>query len=75
MIIRVEKSVIFGMKKVRTKSVLYQPMLIINSQPVLCVSTYSFFRKNLGRCFDFQMSNLMHKSKLIDMMNTILAQI
>ena len=74
MIIRVDKCVTFGMKKVRTKSVQYQPKLFINSQLVPCVSTGSSF-KYLGRYFDFQMSNYMHKSELFDMTNTILAQI
>ena len=74
MIIRVDKCVIFGMKKVRTKSVQYQPKLLINSQLVPCVSTGSSF-KYLGRYFDFQMRYYMHKSELIDMKNTILAQI
>ena len=74
MIIRVDKCVTFGMKKVRTKSVEYQPKLFINSQLVPCVSTGSSF-KYLGRYFDFQMSNYMHKSELIDMTNTTLAQI
>ena len=74
MVIRVGKCVTFGMKQVRTKSVQYQPKLFINSQLVPCVSTGSSF-KYLGRCFDFQMSNYMHKSELINMTNTILAQI
>ena len=74
MSIRVEKCVTFGMKKVRTKSVQYQPKLFINSQLVPCVSTGRSF-KYLGRHFDFQMSNYMHKSKLVDLINTILAQI
>ena len=74
MIIRVDKCVAFGMKKVRTKSVQYQPKFFIKSQLVPCVSTDSSFRY-LGRYFDFQMSSLMHKSELIHMMNTILAQI
>ena len=74
LIIRVDKCVTFGMKKVRTKSVQYQPKLFINSQLVPCVSTGSSY-KYLGRYFDFQMSNYMHKSELIDMTNTILAQI
>jgi len=73
-IIRVDKCVTFGMKKVRTKSVQYQPKLIINSQLVPCVSTGSCF-KYRGRYFDFQMSNYMHKSELIDMTNATLAQI
>ena len=71
-IIRVGKCVTFGMKKVRTKSVQHQPKLVINSQLVPCVTTGSSF-KYLGRYFDFQMSNYMHKSGLIDMTNTILA--
>jgi len=74
MIIRVDKCVTFGMKKVRTKSVQYQPKLLINSQLVPCVSTGSSF-KYLGRYFDIQMSNYKHKSQLIDTTNTILAQI
>ena len=74
MIFRVDKCVTFGMKKVRTKSVPYQPKLFINSQLVPCVSTGSSF-KYLGRYFDIQMSNYKHKSQLIDTTNTILAQI
>ena len=62
------------MKKLRTKSVQYQPKLLINSQLVPCASTDSSF-KNPGRYFNFQMRDLRHKSKLIDMMNTSLAQI
>ena len=72
MIIRVEKCFTFGMKKVRTKSLQYQPKLFINSQLVPCISTDSSF-KYLERYFDFQMSNLMHTSELIDMINAILA--
>ena len=73
MIIRVDKYAIFGMKIVRTRSVQYQPKLFINSQLVSCVSTDRYF-KCLGD-FNFQMSILIGKSELIDMMNTILAQI
>jgi len=72
MIIRVDKCVTFGVKKVRTKSVQYQPKLFLNSQLVPCDSTGSSF-KYLGSYFDFQMSNYMNKSELIDMTNTILA--
>ena len=61
-------------EKVRTKLVQYQPKFFINSQLVPCVSTDSSF-KYLGRYFDFQMSNYMHKSELIDMTHTILAHI
>ena len=74
MIIRVDKCVTFGMKKVLTKSVQYQPKLFINCQLEPCVSTGSSF-KYTGRYFDFQMSNYVHKSELLDMTNTILAQI
>ena len=44
MITRVDKCVKFGMKKVRTKSVQFQPKLFISSQLVPCVSTDSSFK-------------------------------
>ena len=48
MIIRVDKCVTFGMKKITTKSVHYQPKLLINSQLVPCVSNSNSF-EYLGR--------------------------
>ena len=74
MIIRVNKCVTCGVRKVRTNSFQHQPMLFINSQLVPCVNTGSSF-KYLGRYFDFQISNLVHKSDVIDMITSILAQI
>ena len=56
MMIRVEKCVAFGMKKVRAKSVQYQPEIFIKSQQVPGVRTDSSF-KCLSKYFGFQMSN------------------
>ena len=50
-----DKCVPFGMKKAKTKSVKYQPKLLINSELVSFVCNGSSL-KYLGGYFDFQIS-------------------
>ena len=73
-IIRVDKCVTFGTNKGTTKSMQFQPKLIINSEsgpPVM--NDYSF--RYLGRHFDFNMSNGKHKSKLVEILGSLMSNI
>ena len=63
MIIRVDKCITFGIKKSTTKSTQYKPKLLINKELLPCVEIGDSFRY-LGRYFDFDMSNTVHKRKL-----------
>ena len=63
MLIRVDKCVTFGIKKSSTKSTQFQPKLIIEGNLIPAVKTGDSFRY-LGRHFDFNMSNNIHKSEL-----------
>ena len=73
MIIRIDKCITFGIKKLYTKSVQYLPKLSINVL-VPCVKMGDSFRY-LGRYFDFTMSNHEHMTELTslvqDLMNGI----
>ena len=74
MIIRIDKCITFGIKKLYTKSVQYLPKLLINGVLVPCVKMGDSFRY-LGRYFDFTMSNHEHMTELTslvqDLMNGI----
>ena len=74
MIIRVDKCITFGIKKSSTKSVQFQPSLLINSNLVPQVKVGDSFRY-LGRYFDFAMSNDVHKKELIAILTDSLSQI
>ena len=70
--IRVDKCVTFGTKKSSTKSTQFKPRLIIDGIRVPAVKSGDPFRY-LGRHFDFDMSNNMHKSELSDTLNATLS--
>ena len=74
MIIRVDKCITFGVKKATIKSIQYQPKLFINNELIPRVDNVDSF-KYLGRYFEFDMTNSMHKSKLTAELNKILSQI
>ena len=63
-IIRVDKCSTFGLKKCLTKSVQYQPKLIIKNAVVPPVKPSESFRY-LGRYFNFEMSYQFHKTELL----------
>ena len=74
MIIRVDKCTTFGNKKSTTKSTQYKPKLLINSELVPCVEIGDSFR-HLGRYFDFDMSNTLHKRELSHTVTNIMSKI
>jgi len=61
--IRVDKSATLGIRKQSTRSIKFQPKLIIAGDHVPAVKTGDSCRY-LGHYFDFNMSNLTHKSEL-----------
>ena len=65
-VIRVDKCVTFGVKKYSTRSTQFQPKLLIDKQLVPPVKNGESF-KYLGRYFDFDMTNELHKSKLLSL--------
>ena len=71
MIIRVDKCCTFGVKKISSKSAQYLPKLFINKEPVPIVKSGESFRY-LGRHFDFDMSNQMHKTEVSSLVSSIL---
>ena len=64
MVIRVEKCVIFGIKKFSSRSLQFQPKLLINSEVIPPVKKDESF-KYLGHFFNFDMDNKDHKDFLI----------
>ena len=74
MVIRVDKCVTFGIKKFSTRSLQYEPNLFVNHKAVPTVKSGESF-KYLGRCFNFEMDNKVHKeilqSSLVDMLTNI----
>ena len=64
----------FWYYKSSTKSIQYQPKLIIDGILVPAVKNSESFRY-LGSHFDFDMSNNMHKSELSDSLNATLSEI
>ena len=63
MIIRVDKCVTFGIKKYSSRSLQCEPKLLINNEIVSTVKSGDSI-KYLGRSFDFEMDNEVHKEKL-----------
>ena len=74
MIIRFDKCITFGMRKSQTKSIQFQPQLLINSALVPQVKANESFRY-LGRYYDFGMSNEVHKKELISTVTETISQI
>ena len=74
MIIRVDKCITFGIRKSQTKSIQFQPQLLINSALVPQVKANESFRY-LGRYYDFGMSNEVHKKELISTVPETISQI
>ena len=63
MLIRVDKCIIFGIKKFSTSSIQFQPKLFITSKIIPPVKNGEFF-KYLGRFLHFDMDNKDHKEIL-----------
>ena len=74
MVIPVDKCVTFGIEKSATKSIQYLPKLLVNSEVVPCARLGDSFRY-LGRYFDFDMSNIVHKQELSQMVGDIMYKI
>ena len=74
MVIRVEKCSTFGIKKALTKSVQYLPKFLINNHLIPMIGIGESFAY-LGRYFDFDMSNQVHKSKLISLIEELMSDI
>ena len=74
MIIRVEKCVTFGIKKFSSRSLQYEPKLFINNEIVPAVKYGDSF-KYLGRYFNFEMNNEIHKEKLKSSLPDMLTRI
>ena len=71
MIIRVDKCSTFGLKKSLNKPVQYQPKLIRKNfvvPPVRSGESLCY----LGRYFDFEMSNQLHKTELLALVKDLL---
>ena len=72
--VRVEKCLTFGIKKFSTRSLQFQPKLLVNSKSVSTIKNGQSF-KYLGRFFNFEMNNKDHKdlfsSSLHDMLQTV----
>ena len=64
MIIKADKCTTFGIRKSQTKSIQFQPQLLINSALAPQVKASESFRY-LGKYYDFGMSNEVHKKELI----------
>ena len=74
MVIRVDKCVTSGIKKSATRSIQYLPKLLVNSELVPCVRLGDSLRY-LGRYFVFDMSNIVHKQELSQMVSDIMHKI
>ena len=74
MVIRVDKCLTFGIKKFSSRSLQYEPKLFVNNKTVPTVKSGESF-KYLGRYFNFEMDNKVHKEKLqsslVDMLTNI----
>ena len=71
---RVDKCTTFGVKKVSTHSLQFQPSLLINHAPVPAVKQGESFRY-LGCYFDFSMSNQVHQNKLSSLFTELLKKL
>ena len=58
--IRVGKCVTPSVEKVSSRSLQYEPKLFVNNKTVPTVKSRESF-KNLGRYFNFEMDNKVHK--------------
>ena len=63
MIIRVDKCLTFGIKKLSSRSLQYKPKLFVNNKTIPTVKSGESF-KYLGRYFNFEMNNKVHEEKL-----------
>ena len=70
-VIRVDKCVTFGVKKYSTRSTQFQPKLLIDKQLAPPVKNDDSF-KYLGCFFDFDMTNELHRSKLLSLFSTLM---
>ena len=70
-VIRVNKCITFGARKCSTRSIQFQPKLLIHKQIVPLVKKGEYF-KYIGRFLDFDMSNDMYKSKLLSLFSTFM---
>ena len=73
-LIRVDKCITFGVREYSTRSIQFQPKLLIDKQIGPPVKNGDSF-KYLGHFFDFDMSNEMHKSKLLSRVSTFMTGI
>ena len=74
MLIRVDKCSSFGIKKYSTRSLQFQPKVLISSTLVPTVKNGESF-KYLGRFFNFEMDNNDHKSLLLSSLQSMLKTI
>ena len=73
-VIRVNKCATFGVKEYLTRSIQFQSKLLIDRKLIPPVKHGESF-KYLGRYFDFDMTNEMHKSKLLSLISTFMTGI
>ena len=74
MIIRVDKSSTFGIRKQSSRSVQYNSKLFVNHLLVPRIEIGESFRY-LGRYFDFNMSDAKHQSEICDLFDDIISRI
>ena len=74
MLIRLEKCSTFGIKKLSTKSDQYLPKLFINHHHIPTIAIGESC-KYLGRFFDFDMTDNMHKSELMSVVEELMSDI
>ena len=64
----------YNIRKHSTRSIQFQPKLLIDGDLVPAVKTCDSFRY-LGRYFDFHMSNATHKSELCDILTSTVTKV
>ena len=74
MLIRMDKRVPFGIEKFHSRSLQNEPKLFINNEIVPTVKSGDPF-KYLGRYFNFDMDNEVHKEKLKSSLSDVLTHI
>ena len=72
MFIRAEKCSTFGIKKSATKSIQFLPKLLINGVLIPTVKIGESFQY-LGRYFNFDMSDDVHKSEIISLLEDLMS--